>query len=119
VAGYQLETSKSDLRQDVVVIAPDGERSELNLSAVVAKGAFNSLGTAAEWRGNAPAPPKALIVRLGVASDSEAKRPDVSNLVVARLTPAPCVVAIVPPGPGQNEKARAIADGKQPNCLAR
>jgi hypothetical protein len=116
-AGYRLETNESDLRQDVVVVAPDGRRSELNLSGVVAKGAFNSLGKAAEWRGDDPARPKALIVRLAVASDPEARRPDVSNLVVARLAPSPCVVAVVPPGAGQNEKARAIAEGKLPDCL--
>jgi hypothetical protein len=117
-AGYALETSESDLRQDIVVIAPDGRRSELNLSSRVAKGAFNSLGKLAEWRGPAPGQPRALIVRLGVAADRAARRPDVSNLVVARLDAPSCVVAVVPRGPRQNEKARAIADGKLSECKA-
>jgi hypothetical protein len=116
-AGYALETSESDLRQDIVIIAPDGRRSELNLSSLVAKGAFNSLGKLAEWRGLTPGQPRALIVRLGVAADREARRPDVSNLVVARLAAPTCVVAVVPRGPGQNVKARAIADGKLPTCV--
>jgi hypothetical protein len=116
-AGYALETSESDLRQDIVIIAADGRRSKLNLSTLVARGAFNSLGKTAEWRGLAPGQPRALIVRLGVAADPEARRPDISNLVVVRLDGPICVVAVVPRGPGQNEKARAIADGKQRPCV--
>ncbi|CAA9490990.1 MAG: hypothetical protein AVDCRST_MAG44-204 [uncultured Sphingomonas sp.] len=117
VAGYRLETSESDLRQNVVVIAPDGRRSELDLSGLVAKGAFNRLGKAAEWRGDSPAGPTSLIFRLHVAAYPEARRPDVGKLVVARLVPSACIAAIVPPGPGQNDKARAIAEGKLPNCM--
>lgn len=116
-AGYVLETSESDLRQDVVIIAPHSRRSELNLSSLVAKGAFNSLGKTAEWRAPAQGQPRALIVRLNVASDPEARVPDISNLVVARLASPACVVAVVPPGPGQNERARAIADGRLPPCM--
>ncbi len=119
LAGYKLELSDSDLRQDIVVIEKDGRRSELGLSELVANGAFNALGKTAEWRGEDPARPDALIVRLGVASDPEGKKPDISNLVVARLNPSACIVAVVPPGPGQNERARAIADGTLPACLKR
>ena len=115
-AGYALETSESDLRQDIVVIAPGGSRSELNLSSVVAKGAFNSLGKVAEWRGRAPGNPRALIVRLSVPGDAAVGRHERSDLVVARLATPACVVAVVPRGPGQNEKARAIADGELPPC---
>jgi hypothetical protein len=117
-AGYSLETSESDLRQDVVIIAPDGRRSELNLSSLVAKGAFNSLGKMAEWRGQDPGKPRALIVRLSVPADTDLGRRGSSDLVVARLAPSACVVAVVPQGPGQNEKARAIADGELPPCKA-
>lgn len=117
-AGYALETSESDLRQDIVVIAPDGRRSELNLSSVVARGAFNSLGNVAEWRGPALGKPRALIVRLSVAADADVGRSERSDLVVARLAPPACVVAVVPRGPGQNEKARAIADGELLACKA-
>jgi hypothetical protein len=115
-AGYALETSESDLRQDIVVIAPDGRRSELNLSSVVANGAFNSLGSVAEWRGLTPGKPRALIVRLRVPGDAAVGRSGRSDLVIARLAAPACVVALVPRGPGQNEKARAIADGKLPAC---
>ena len=116
LAGYKLEISESDLRQDIVVIAPDGARSELQLSSIVAKGAFNSLGKVAEWRGTA-ANPSALIVRLNVARGAEPARPDISNLVVASLTKPACVVVVVPPGPDQNSRARRIADGPLPGCM--
>jgi hypothetical protein len=118
-AGYKLELSESDLRQDIEVIPADGRRSELGLSDIVANGAFNSLGKTAEWRGADPARPEALIVRLGVASDPEGKKPDVSNLVVVRLKAPACIVAVVPPGSGQNEAARKIADGELPACRKR
>ena len=117
-AGYVLETSESDLRQDIVVIAPDGRRSELNLSSVVARGSFNSLGSVAEWRGPSSGKPRALIVRLSVPADETVGRSGRSDLVVARLAPPACVVAVVPRGPSQNEKARAIADGELPACKA-
>ena len=115
IGGYKLEMSESDLRQEILVIAPGGRRSQLQLSTLVANGAFNSLGNTAEWRGSQRRP-TALIVRLSVSSGEHPERPPASNLVVARLLPRPCVTAIVPPGRGQNERARRIAD--QPRkCL--
>ena len=63
LAGYALETSESDLRQSLVVIAPGGKETELDLSGQVARGAFNALGPAAEWRGKDARAPGALIVR--------------------------------------------------------
>lgn len=119
VAGYQLELTDSDLRQDIIVIPSSGQRRELGLTEIVANGAFNALGKAAEWRGADPSKPDMLIVRLGVAADAEATKPDISNLVVARLQPSACIVAIVPPGAAQNERARAIADGQSTPCLRR
>ena len=119
LAGYKLELTDSDLRQDIIVIPASGQRSELGLTEIVANGAFNALGKTAEWRGAAPASPDALIVRLGVAADPEGRKPDISNLIVARLKPVACIVAVVPPGASQNERAQAIADGQLPACLKR
>lgn len=116
-AGYALERSEGDGRQDLVVISPDGSRSQLRLSTIVAKGAFNILGDTAEWRGRNPAEPEALIVRMDVTRVPEPDKPDISNLVVVRLTEPVCAVAIVPPAPSQNERARAIADGRLGDCL--
>ena len=117
LAGYTLETSESDLRQDIVVVAPDGTRTELELSSKIANGAFNAIGERAEWRGSNPASPTALIIRLGVANGAEPNRPDTSNLLVVRLAPPACVVAVIPPGPTQNEDARDKTDTLPAACL--
>ena len=119
VAGYKLELTDSDLRQDIIVIPAKGQRSALGLTEIVANGAFNALGKTAEWRGPDPSSPDALIVRLGVAADPEGRKPDVSNLIVARLKPSACIVAVVPPGAGQNQRAQTIADDRLPECLKR
>ena len=117
IAGYALETSESDLRHDIVVIAPDRRKTELGLSGKVAKGAFNALGGRAEWRGADGKTPMALIVRMGVADGTDPSRPDVSNLVVIRLKPRPCVIRVIPPDAGQNDRARDAADRLDGACL--
>ena len=119
LAGYTLELTDSDLRQDIIVIDPAQKRTELGLTEIVANGAFNALGKTAEWRGRDAAKPETLIVRLGVAPAADGTQPDVSNLVVVKLQPTPCIVAIVAPGSGHNEKARSIADGQAPACVKR
>ena len=117
-AGWQLEWHESDLRQDLTLIGPDGRKSELGLSSIVANGAFNSIGPTIEWRGTVGARPDAMILRMSVAASPEGDRPDISRLVIVRLTKPPCVVSVVPPGPAQNARARQIADGKLPACLS-
>ncbi|GAA4712587.1 hypothetical protein GCM10023325_05260 [Sphingomonas lutea] len=117
-AGWSLEWSESDLRQDLTLIAPSGAKSELGLTGAVANGAFNSIQPTIEWRGPDARTPAALIVRMNVAAGQEGGRPDISRLVVVRLTSSPCPVAVVPPGPGQNARARAIADAPPPACLS-
>lgn len=99
-AGYALEIS----RRTMTVIGPDASRSAMDLSKLT-KGSTARLGAKAEWRGAAPGHPTALIFRLN------------RSLMVARLASPACVVAIIGPQPGQNEKAREIADGKLPACL--
>lgn len=116
VAGYTLEWSIGDLRDDLTII--DGKaRTQLSIPSLVANGAFDSLGAKAEWRGPTGGRPDVLIVRVHVAN-AEGKN-DSGRLAVARLTPKPCLVAIVPPGPRQSDRARAIVDGKLPDCLKR
>ena len=117
-AGWQLDWSDSDLRQGLTLISPRGRETELNLSDLVAKGAFNSLGKTMEWRGLDPNRPEALIVRMSVANGVEPRLPDISRLAVVRLTKAPCLVAVIEPGAGQNERAREIADGEMASCVA-
>lgn len=115
IRGYAIETSESDLRQGLTVIAPGGRRTEIDLSARVANGAFNALGPTAEWRGKNREAPSALIVRLNVTKPEQA--PDTSNLVVVRLGDPTCISSVVPPGPRQNEIARRQAEAEAPACL--
>ena len=117
-AGWKLEWDEDDLREDLTLIAPDGRETELRLTELVAQGAFDSLGGTIEWRGHDPAKPDRLIVRVNVANHADAGGPDISTLAVVRLTGTPCVVAIVAPGPGQNQKARAFADHPMATCMS-
>jgi hypothetical protein len=94
----------------LAIIQPDGDGTELNLSGL---GTIGTLGKVAEWRGEAMAQPRALIVRVNAAE------PKISNLVVAKLGASPCIIAVIARGPRQNEKARAIADAQQLKCTAR
>lgn len=111
--GYRLRKSEADLRDNLVVLAPGSGEHDLGLPTL-ARGAFSSVGDTVEWRGEsegASFTPRALIVRQIVMEDPDPAVPEVSYLVVARLQPAACVVARIPPGPGQNQKARDAADG--------
>ncbi len=117
-AGWQLDWSDSDLRQGLTLISPQGRETELSLSDLVAKGAFNSLGKTVEWRGQNPSKPEALIIRMSVANGVEPRLPDISRLAVVRLAKAPCLVAVIEPGAGQNDRAREVADGEMAACVA-
>ena len=117
-AGWQLDWSDSDLRQGLTLISPQGGETELNLSDLVAKGAFNSIGKTVEWRGTDLARPEALIVRMSVANGVEPRLPDISRLAVVRLTRTPCLVAVIEPGALQNDRAREVADGVMATCVA-
>lgn len=110
--GYRLHHVESDLRENIVVLAPGGGEYSLGLPAL-ADGAFSSTGDTVEWRGEANGAsfvPRALIVRQSVMEDPDPAVPEVSYLVVAKLGAAPCVVARIEPGPDQNERAREAAD---------
>jgi hypothetical protein len=117
--GYRLRHVESDLRENLVVLPPGGGEHDLELPALAA-GAFSSTGDTVEWRGETGThgfAPTALIVRQSAVEDPDPDISEVSYLVVARLAPTPCVIARVPPGPDQNERARAAAD-EGGECLA-
>lgn len=116
--GYRLKLTEADLRQNIHVIPPGGgaERS-LDLNAL-SGGGFSELADNVEWRGTLDGTafkPDALILRQEAIEDPDGKK-EVSYLVAVKLTAKPCAVARIAPGPGQNEKARAAADGAGP-CL--
>ena len=114
VAGWTLIWTSSDLRDDLEVMRGKVAK-DLGFPSLVAKGPFDAIGETVEWRGPAGGEPDVLVARVHVA------RPDGSSdsgrLAVSRLGEKPCLVAIVPPGAGQSERARAIADGTLPQCL--
>jgi hypothetical protein len=116
--GWAVEWGESDLRQGLVLRSAAGKEADLELSDKVANGAFNILGPVIEWRGPKGGPADVLIVRMDVTDNANPERPPKSRLSITRLAPSPCLVAIVDPAPGQNEKARAIADGALPECIA-
>jgi hypothetical protein len=109
LAGFALEMSDSGPTRSLAIITPNGDRSELDLSAVATTG---TLGKLAEWRGGDARQPRTLIVRVGAT----ANRPASGRLLVARLDEPRCIVAVIAPGPGQNEKARLAADREQLDC---
>lgn len=117
LAGYRLRLTESDLRQNLAVIAPGGGEASLELGRI-GGGGFSSLGSRVEWRGAAEGEsfePDAFVVRFQVAEEPY-PAPETSYLLAVRLTPAPCVVGRIAPGPGQNESARAAADEPGP-CI--
>lgn len=113
--GYALEWGSGDLREDLAVLRA-GKSTDLEIPSKVAGGAFDALGKTVEWRGPVGAAPDVLVVRVHVAN-AEGKN-DSGRLAIARLGNSPCVVAVVPVGAGQSDRARAIVDGKLPDCLA-
>jgi len=111
--GYKLKLVEADLRQNIIVVAPDGASRSLELSAL-AGGRFNELGETVEWRGKVEGgtfSPDAMILRQEVVEDPDGQK-EVSYLVPVRLTGRPCAVGRIAPGAGQNDQARAAADGR-------
>ncbi|MBI4237027.1 MAG: hypothetical protein HY696_01250 [Deltaproteobacteria bacterium] len=117
VGGYAVKIVHADERGYLTLIDPKGKSHELPLMHVVG-GGFSAIGEKAEWRlmGSPPAP-RALIFRMNVHQTESEQW--ISSLLVTKLTvDKVCVVAVIPPGPQQNEQARAAADTAAPKpCL--
>lgn len=116
--GYRLILAYGDARDDLQVVRPGQKPAELGLP-YLAGGGFNTLGDTVEWRGTGEGAgfrPTALIVRNSTVQDPERPEHPTALLVVIDLARA-CAIAQVKPGPGQNEQARALADGARQPCL--
>lgn len=116
--GHTLYVDYGDARDDLRVARPGAEPVAIGLIAL-GGGGFNTLGETVEWRGGGTGEffaPTALIVRNSLVEHPE--RPDrpTGILVVVDLVQG-CAVAQVRPQSGQNEAARAIADGPRKPCL--
>ena len=121
LGGYGVISTVGDLRANLQLAPPGGTPTSLDLSQI-GGGGFSALGETLEWRGPAgkPLAPNSLIMRYNVVENPETNE-EVSHLLVARLAPTPCVIAKVPPGAGQNAKARDLADAGADagaDCLA-
>ena len=115
VAGYRLRIETGDEREFVTVIDPRGSAHDLRLTEVVTS-AFSSVGERAEWRTRGRrSGPHAVIFRLNHQRNEPGGTGEARPLVVARLD-RPCVIAVVPAGRLQNERARAAAD-RGGSCL--
>jgi hypothetical protein len=112
VAGYKLILEEGDLRQNVAVVTPRGEKHSLDLWTVVGS-SFSTVGAKAEWRMRRQGDksvPTALIVRYNL-SDPENSSKTTSYLVVSKITPDEiCATQTIPPGANANAEARKAAD---------
>lgn len=117
--GLVLEYVTFDGRDDLRI--GNSAKGAINLEfPSLGKGAFNSLGPAIEWRGAAGPGgfmADALIVRNAIYDTPETPDRARSTLAVVDLSKR-CVVAQIPPGPGQNEAARAEAGKKGGTCVS-
>jgi hypothetical protein len=113
IAGYQLELTDGDARQDLNIISPGGDKRELDFLGNVSP-AFSTLGTKAEYRvrrEGGKLKPIALIVRFETNENPENPYKITSYLVVIRLTnDSACITEVVKPMKDQNVKAREAAD---------
>jgi hypothetical protein len=120
VSGYKLQVEEGDLRQNIQVITPAGQKHSLDLWTVVGS-SFSSLGDKAEWRvktQKGKQVPVALVLRYNVANPEDSTK-STSYLAVAKITPTKiCVTDKIAPQANANASARTAADsaGAKP-CL--
>ncbi|HEY5839119.1 MAG TPA: hypothetical protein VIT19_08795 [Pyrinomonadaceae bacterium] len=112
VSGYKLQVEEGDLRQNIQVITPAGQKHSLDLWTVVGSN-FSSLGNKAEWRvrtQRGKVVPVALIVRYNLSSPEDSTKLT-SYLAVAKITASKiCVTDKIAPAADANVAARAAAD---------
>lgn len=116
--GYGLQVNYFDARDSLSLLRDGRVAAELKLW-LRGGGGFNSIGDTVEWRGAMQAGrfvPRALIVRNHVFRDPG--QPDRSTGVLEVIDlDRGCLIGSLEPQFGQNEAARAIADGPQRPCL--
>ncbi len=112
-SGYTLIVTEGDLRQNIIVVTPEGKQHSLELWHVVS-GGFSSLGPKAEWRMSRQKDkliPVALIVRYNASENPEDSTKRTSYLAVAKITSQEiCVTDKISPGASANDDARRAAD---------
>lgn len=120
LGGHVLQVNYFDARDSLSLLRDGKVAAELELW-MRGGGGFNSIGDTVEWRGAMQGDrfvPRALIVRNHVFRDPE--HPDRSSGVLEVIDLAQgCLIGSLEPQPGQNEAARAIADGPKRPCLGK
>ena len=107
VGGYKLEVYLDDERNSIGVMLPSKKVIGLDLWNYFSN--FSELGDRAEWRMKGKQP-VALIVRLKVSDQGDAK-PQTSYLIISKIIGMEaCVTDIIKPGKSQNAKAQSLAD---------
>ena len=113
VAGYSLIVTEGDLRQNVIIVTPKGQKHSLELWDVIS-GGFSSVGPKAEWRmavKDGKSTPVALIIRYNANDDPESPNKQSSYLAVTKITASEiCVTDKIMPAANANEDARRAAD---------
>jgi hypothetical protein len=106
VGGYRVRWVEGDSRESLNIVTPSKHKFEMNFWGLLPS--FSSLGGKLEWRVKKGVP-FALIARMNTDGDGEKTK---SYLVVSKIgRKESCVVDIIEPTAGQNEKARKSADG--------
>ncbi len=120
VAGYKLLLEEGDIRQNITVVTPRGQKHSLDLWNVVGS-SFSFVGKKAEWRvqrRGGKITPVALIVRYNLSNVEDSSK-GTSYLTVSKITAKEiCVTHKIAPSANANEEARQAADNaaNQP-CL--
>ena len=111
VGGWKVYVDYGDVREDIL-LERNGTQTALNLTQL--HGSFSSLGPNLEFRLRNKVPFAAVVRH--IVNNPENPDITISYLMVARLSPKPCVVAEFSPSVNQSALARAAAD--KANTLA-
>ena len=115
---WRVRRDYGDAREYLRLTRDPRKGAEPKLIATGSYG-FNTLGDTLEWRGTGQGQAftaAALIFRNSVSENPDDSSKQTSYLLVYDLRQG-CTVARIAPQPGQNDAARAAADGPQLACL--
>ncbi|MBB3912287.1 hypothetical protein [Sphingomonas desiccabilis] len=117
MGSYRLKLVEADGRQSLKLVS-GGKEHGLEMSSI-AGGGFTEIGKRIEWRGrgtDGAFQPDAMILRYDVVENFDQPGRPTSYLLPVSLERTPCLTAKIRPGAGQNDRARAAADGPA-KCL--
>lgn len=117
MGGYRLKLVEADGRQNLMLVS-GGQEHSLALPSI-SGGGFSEIGRRVEWRGreaDGAFRPDAMILRYDVVENFEQPGRPTSYLLPVSLERTPCLTGKIRPGAGQNDRARAAADGTA-KCL--